>query len=891
MSDKSENRTLFLMYEVLKKNLGSLLRYFSGVDDKVAEEVPISELKSYTWTGGINIFIAFLIIPCSYIIVDYIRSPYGYSAYRESVQTTGNPFWVFIIGIILFFLYLFIKRYISSLQIKYVLNGKAIIPIVIFSFFLYLLSVFLFSLIFSRKITSLQVIALSKQKIAWENRVAKIDSIYSLKYKDELSSNERYDTSFVISVPKRQTNNLRHKIDSSRRVEEEKPIQKKISDINGQLSEIDVTFGGLFYILAALFLILYCSPTVVLFINRRDIYHEILSQNDVVATSLFEEKKREILLKLQKKAEINETLKAINELSAAGEIGMTQPYPEVFDINDPSALEKYADFQFDINNFESALNIYDDAIRINSESPELWKKKSATLKLLGSDSDAETSFKKYVELSRKAAFIQNLNDKIFIKSIKCINTRFYGDFNWNLKNNINVLLGKNGYGKSHLLSILAALAQDEDEILDRYQVFSDSNGEIKLQLFSNGSEEKIATLTENIRAKQLQYNELRKKRLDNSRNSNLPLSAEAQNLSNEIAQLFDQIESLRGRIEYKKSGLKNSLGKISILALPDLRFINRATDYTNSVTDDKAKKLLEFGAYHFIRQAPYESAIQNFLNTLSSKYLETKSKDTEIFRLINRVFYRLTRNEFVWDDIKWSPDNSSFIITVRTEGNEESLPIQKVSQGTLSIIVIFGLIYNYLLLRYPNITDSNLCKQHAIVIIDEIDAHLHPSWQQKIIGLLREEFPNVQFIITAHSPLVVAGCQEGEVSVLRKTSSGFAIETIEKNLIGLPIADIFQLVFEIEEKDEMYLEILALLPFKDVIEKKLQQLQNKVNKTKEDELEFKTLSSQIQKLSYLDQVVAIRDSKDLYENLKSEYAQKEFENLKLSQENNDLKRK
>ena len=48
-------------------------------------------------------------------------------------------------------------------------------------------------------------------------------------------------------------------------------------------------------------------------------------------------------------------------------------------------------------------------------------------------------------------------------------------------------------------------------------------------------------------------------------------------------------------------------------------------------------------------------------------------------------------------------------------------------------------------------------KLSGIVIIDEIDQHLHPSWQRKIISLLESRFPNIQFIVATHSPLCAAG--------------------------------------------------------------------------------------------------------------------------------------
>lgn len=54
----------------------------------------------------------------------------------------------------------------------------------------------------------------------------------------------------------------------------------------------------------------------------------------------------------------------------------------------------------------------------------------------------------------------------------------------------------------------------------------------------------------------------------------------------------------------------------------------------------------------------------------------------------------------------------------------------------------------------------------AVILIDEIEAHLHPRWQRTVVPLLREIFPLCQFIVTTHSPLVVGSADAGEVVVL-----------------------------------------------------------------------------------------------------------------------------
>jgi hypothetical protein len=56
----------------------------------------------------------------------------------------------------------------------------------------------------------------------------------------------------------------------------------------------------------------------------------------------------------------------------------------------------------------------------------------------------------------------------------------------------------------------------------------------------------------------------------------------------------------------------------------------------------------------------------------------------------------------------------------------------------------------------------------GVVLLDEIDAHLHPRWKMKIVESLRRTFPAMQFIVTTHEPLCLRGVEKGEVVVLEK---------------------------------------------------------------------------------------------------------------------------
>ena len=73
-------------------------------------------------------------------------------------------------------------------------------------------------------------------------------------------------------------------------------------------------------------------------------------------------------------------------------------------------------------------------------------------------------------------------------------------------------------------------------------------------------------------------------------------------------------------------------------------------------------------------------------------------------------------------------------------------------KNTLSMVA--DIAYRMAVLN-PWLLDRVLTETTGIVLIDEIDLHLHPQWQQRIIGDLRTIFPKVQFIVSTHAPLVI----------------------------------------------------------------------------------------------------------------------------------------
>jgi predicted ATP-binding protein involved in virulence len=104
------------------------------------------------------------------------------------------------------------------------------------------------------------------------------------------------------------------------------------------------------------------------------------------------------------------------------------------------------------------------------------------------------------------------------------------------------------------------------------------------------------------------------------------------------------------------------------------------------------------------------------------------------------------------------------------------LTIDKLSLGYRTLTTWMVDFARRLFEHYPD--SENPLAEPAVCLVDEIDLHMHPQWQRQVMQYLRDKFPRTQFIVTAHSPLVVqASASAGaNIAVLRRTDDGVVID-------------------------------------------------------------------------------------------------------------------
>lgn len=129
------------------------------------------------------------------------------------------------------------------------------------------------------------------------------------------------------------------------------------------------------------------------------------------------------------------------------------------------------------------------------------------------------------------------------------------------------------------------------------------------------------------------------------------------------------------------------------------------------------------------------------------------------------------------------PDGAQFLrennqIVVESAGVRDTL--EALSSGYQAVLALALDILSVLRRGWEDASSAE-----GIVLIDEIDAHLHPRWKMRIIQRLREVFPRLQFIATSHEPLTLRGLDRDEVAVLKRSLTG-SVKIITAETDDLP---------------------------------------------------------------------------------------------------------
>ncbi len=149
---------------------------------------------------------------------------------------------------------------------------------------------------------------------------------------------------------------------------------------------------------------------------------------------------------------------------------------------------------------------------------------------------------------------------------------------------------------------------------------------------------------------------------------------------------------------------------------------------------------------------------------------------------------------------------------VIVEFNDKTIPFEHLSDGQRTILGLFCDIARRAAILNPHLGGDASEKIKGVVLIDELDLHLHPKWQRQIIEDLRKVFPNIQFICTSHSPFLIQSLRKSEELIMMDGEplseySNLGIEEIVKNM-GVLRPDVSVRYEEMNEAAKSFLQLL-----------------------------------------------------------------------------------
>ncbi|MEQ1588063.1 MAG: AAA family ATPase, partial [Cyclobacteriaceae bacterium] len=311
-------------------------------------------------------------------------------------------------------------------------------------------------------------------------------------------------------------------------------------------------------------------------------------------------------------------------------------------------------------------------------------------------------------------------------------------YNW------TIILGDNGMGKTSLLKSFVSLAPSPKTIYDNSQKLRLYPGYMdwrELWSMARHNGEKPSIISAHIVAG--------KKISQLDKNSDLELSIRHGHKSfNDFSYSEDSFEQLQDFLCFAY-GASRKMGRSTLAG-------EKYSSASVSLFDDEAPLI---NVEEFFLQADYEAKTSR-----SSSSVEQREK---IKKLLIDILPDVS-------NLRIAKDKRSSARSVQLLTKFGWVRVSEMSLGYKSLIAwvvdFASRMYHY------HRTKPNPFDQPAVVLIDEIDLHLHPKWQRKIINYLTKKFRNTQFIASAHSPLIVQAALEANLVLLTRKGGQVIID-------------------------------------------------------------------------------------------------------------------
>ncbi|UVM28915.1 AAA family ATPase [Pseudomonas sp. B21-021] len=152
-----------------------------------------------------------------------------------------------------------------------------------------------------------------------------------------------------------------------------------------------------------------------------------------------------------------------------------------------------------------------------------------------------------------------------------------------------------------------------------------------------------------------------------------------------------------------------------------------------------------------------------------------------------------------WRNLAYSSEFADLVLEHPIHG---VLKVSQLSDGIRNIVALAADIAYRCVKLNPHLGSAASYQSRGVVLIDEVDMHLHPAWQQTVIPDLLNAFPKIQFIVTTHSPQVLTSVPAHCIRVLQTVSDEgirrITVSNVDQQTQGVASSQVLAHVMDID---------------------------------------------------------------------------------------------